>query len=160
MGKDTQIFPNAPEEYLEKYSLLMWEGFRFLNGTVKAKMQISQLSHDTAAGFVIRNMEGRSAIIGVIQKSPSSSGTIGLWQKRGEHVEKIYSCPLPSIVKNNEWYDFSVDVHSDQITIHADSNSFKVTVQGDPRAGHLGLIKFSDSLVRFKYLCLEVSESD
>ena len=157
MGKDILIFQDAPE-YLKKYSLLTWEGLRFHNGCVSGKIWLPKL-YESAAGFVIRYVEGKTALLGLIQHSSNNDSGIGLWQMKRQSIEKIYSASLPPHA--NEWYDFSMDVRDNQLSIDVNKGiSFKIHTQDNLPAGHFGLIKFTDSVVKFDNLRLGVSKGE
>jgi|GEM_PF-3048892 len=159
MGKDILIFQDAPKEYLKKYSLLTWERLRFHNGCVSGKIWLPKLHESSAAGFAIRHVEGKTALLGLIQHSSDNASSIGLWQMKRQSIEKIYSASLPPHA--NEWYDFSMDVRDNQLSIDVNKGiSFKIHMQDNLPAGHFGLIKFTDSVVKFDNLRLEVSKGE
>jgi len=134
-------------EDLEGISLLSWEGLRFRDGSVEARVEIPLLALGGAAGLVL-HWTGRSAVLGLLRGDPDTGGARAeILQQRGKELSALRSVPIKL---QKEPYDVRLSVDGRRATLHVGGEAIVCDLEADPVPGYAGLVKLGGALAYFR----------
>jgi len=134
-------------EDFEAVSSLTWEGLRFRDGSVEARVEIPLLAVGGVAGLALR-WTGRSAVLGLLRGDPDTGGVRAeILQRRGEGLAALHSVP---IALQEEPYDIHLSVDGRRATLHVGGEAIVCDLEADPVPGYAGLVKLGGALAYFR----------
>lgn len=134
-------------EDFEAVSSLTWEGLRFRDGSVEARVEIPLLAVGGAAGLALR-WTRRSAVLGLLRGDPDTGGgRAEILQRRGEGLAALRSVP---IALQEEPCDIRLSVVDRRATLHVGGKAIACDLKADPVPGYAGLVKLGGALAYFR----------
>ena len=165
-GQDRLAFPHpdAPTD-LQCMSLLTWEGLRFRDGHVTARVWSPMIARSGGGGLVLRKEKEQMALLCLLRQVPEDHRlALELWQRQGEYLRRLRSVECPPDLLREGWCRLTFEVKGDCVSASAASishevergSSFAVMVSPGQGPGHFGFVKFGHASVAFADLDLTV----
>lgn len=134
----------APEG-LGGCSLATWQGLRFHDGSIRARIDWSQLG---GAGLALRHRASRTGVLALLRAHPDSGLTVELWQREESRFTVLATEPLAPATA----YGLELEVCGETATVRVNGTAVTARLGADLAAGHAGLVHLAGAFARFHQL--------
>ena len=156
LGSGGAPFRNPPDE-LQDAALLTWEQIRFRDGELRVRLHLPLLPRRAGAGLLLRFLEGRGSIVGVLRSAPGDAACAELWQVGGLGWHRLAAKELDDPAGDGGWHDLALRLRGRDAELRvADRLHLATTVATDEPAGYPGLVRFGGTAVEARGLLLTV----
>jgi hypothetical protein len=159
LGSDPDVLPTVAS--FRHYSLLIWQGLRFRDGSVNARLWLPTIREGGAGGLMLRFL-GRSGVVGIIRHHSERSVLGEIWQLDGDDSVLLArtQAPLPEPEADSGWYDLHIEVRGSQCSLEIEREApVQASLSGRITAGYAGIVRFEDALTRVADLHLVVAKT-
>ncbi|HYU33818.1 MAG TPA: CHAT domain-containing protein [Thermoanaerobaculia bacterium] len=157
MGEEFELFSDPPD--LAAAAPLTWQGLRFRDGSVAARLELPLLAVGGAAGLVLR-WSGRVGVLGILRVKPPEGRLLAeIHERLGGRLLPLRSTPVEPAEAAGV-YEFRMVVDGDQVTLRVGGAEMKTRLTAASLPGYAGLVKLEGALAYVSRLTVVVSTRD
>ena len=158
-GRGVATFPDAPPELREAASLI-WEGPRFRDGELRARLGLPTLGHGGTAGLVFGDPEWGGLVLGLL-RSTATGACAEIHQQESLGWRTLISRELTDLAGEGGWHRVALNRSRRHVELRIDDEEpVAARLGAEVPAGHPGLVRFGGTAVEARDLVLKVVERE
>lgn len=154
-GRGVATFPGAPPDLREAASLV-WEGPRFRDGELRARLGMPTLGLGGTAGLLLGDPEWGGLVLGLL-RSTASGACAEIHQQESLGWRTLISRELTDLAGDDGWHRVALNRSRRHVELRIDDEEpVAARLGAEVPAGHPGLVRFGGTTVEARDLLLTV----